>query len=169
LEEEFKQISIKDDQIRVAFVPTARQIEWHCVREDYMAKALLNREKSPFRGAISESKRAWIIWHFDLSEKKSKVQRVVLLDKDERERNVKELIVLLRVAQWQAKASGIKFVIVWNPCDEVQEASRRLAERFEGTRTKIEDRESSIPALRRRNEKPTDKTIWEHNEYYAWC
>lgn len=169
LEKEFTQPSKKEDQIRVAFAPNAHQIDWHLIREDYMAKALFDRGKSHVRGAISESRRAWLIWHFDFVEKKSKVQRVVLLNKDERERNVKEVAALLRFAQWQAKARGLNHVIIWNPCDEVQEAASLLADKFEGTKVTIEDRDSSIPALRRRNEESTDDIVWEHNEYYAWC
>jgi hypothetical protein len=169
LDKEFAQPSKQDDRIRVAFTPNAHQIEWHLLREDYMAEALFNREKSPVRGAISSSRRAWLIWYFDLFAKKSKVQRIVLLDKDERERNVVEVAALLRFAQWQAKARGINHIYIWNPCDEVQEAGHLLATKFEGTSVKIEDRDSSIPALRRRNEESTDEIIWEHNEYYAWC
>lgn len=166
---EFARPSKTDDEIRVAFTPTVQQIEWHLVREDYMAKTLFEREKSTIRGAISETRRVWIIWHFDLVEKKSKIQRIVILDKEERERNVTEIAALLRFAQWQAKARGIDHVIIWNPCDEVQQAGQLVAENFDGTRAEVVDRDSSIPALRRRNEESTFKIVWEHNEYYAWC
>lgn len=169
LEKEFAQLVEPNDRIHIAFTPTAHQIQWHLIREDHTAKALFDREKSPCRGAIAKSRRAWLIWYFDLVEKKCKVQRIVLLDKHERERNVSEIAALLHFAQREAKSWAIDQVIVWNPCDEVKEAGYLLAERFEGTDARIEERDSSIPALRRRNEVSTDKVVWKHNEYYAWC
>lgn len=169
MEKEFANTTDMGDQVRVAFNPTAQQIDWHLVREDHMAEALHGRGESPSRGAISESRRAWLIWYLDFVEKKCKIQRVVLLDRHERERNVKEIAALLRFAQWQAKSHGIKKVIVWNPCDEVQQAGQLLAQEFDGTHVITEERDSSIPALRHRNEKLTEEVVWVHNEYYAWC
>jgi len=158
-----------DDKIRVAFIPSFEQISWHLAREDYMAKALHDGDKSPVRGVISQSRRAWLIWHFDFVERKLKVQRIVLLDRSERERNVKELVALLRFAQWQARARGIERVVVWKPCDEIKQAADLLADRYSETKSILEDRDSSIPSLRRRWGLPTDAISWEHNEYYAWC
>jgi hypothetical protein len=169
LEKEFAQPSNVNDWIRVAVTPTADQISWHMVREDYMGRALFGREKCNIRGAISESRRAWLIWHFDFVEKKSKVQRIVLLDKDEQERNVKELAALLRFTQCQAKARDINIVTIWNPSQEVERAADLIAKEYGDMKATVEDRDSSIPSLRRRRDQPSDTIAWEHNEYYAWC
>ncbi|TLD30002.1 putative Xaa-Pro aminopeptidase P [Venturia nashicola] len=169
LEKEFAQPVESDDHIYIAFTPTAHQIQWHLVREDHMAKALFGREKAACRGAIAKSRRAWLIWYFDFVEKKCKIQRIVLLDKHERERNVSEIVSLLCFTQQEARRRNIERVIVWNPCDEVEEAGRLLAANFGGIVAKIEERDSSIPALRRRNDEATEKVVWKHNEYYAWC
>lgn len=169
LENGFAQPVEPDDHIRIAFAPTAHQIQWHLVREDHMAKALFARGKPACRGAVAKSRRAWLIWYFDLVEKKCKIQRIVLLDKHEHERNVSEVAALLLFTQREAKSQGIDKVILWNPCGEVEEAGHFLAESFKGTDAIIEERDSSIPALRRRNEESTENVTWKHNEYYAWC
>lgn len=158
-----------DDSVHIAFLPTAHQIQWHLVREDHMAKALFAQEKSAYRGAIAKSRRAWLIWYFDHVEKKCMIQRIVLLDNDERERNVTEVASLLHFAQQEAESRCIEKVIIWNPCHEVEQAGRLLAGKFEGTNAEIEERSSSIPALRRRNKESTDNVVWKYNEYYAWC
>ncbi|QDS70304.1 hypothetical protein FKW77_008173 [Venturia effusa] len=169
LEKEFSQPVEPDDHIHIAFTPSVHQIQWHFVREHYMAKALFDREESSCRGAIAQSRRAWLIWYLDLVERKCEVQRIVLLDKHERERNVSEVVNLLRFAHQEAKPWGINQVIVWNPSEDVTEAGRRLAEKFEGIESKIEERDSSIPALRRQHGESTANLHWKHNEYYAWC
>ncbi|KAE9967444.1 hypothetical protein EG328_008186 [Venturia inaequalis] len=170
LEKEFSQPpGDSDHHIHIAFTPTAHQIQWHLARQDHMENALFAREKSTCRGAMAKSKRAWLIWYLDHAEKKCKIQRIVLLDKHERERNASEVAALLFFALREARAQGIGEVVVWNPCGEVEGAGRLLGEKFEGVGVKMEERDSSIPALRRWNGEATGDVVWKYNEYYAWC
>jgi hypothetical protein len=153
---------------RVAFLPTYSQACWHFAREEIMGKHLASRVPE-VKGAISESGKAWMYWHYELIEKKLKVQRVVLLDRAERERNVHELTLLLSEAIRFANDWELGQVIVWNPCEELQEAAQAVTmEGVEVSVTLEERKSSSIPSLRMRGGSGTDVT-WHANEYYAWC
>jgi hypothetical protein len=155
-------------EVKVAFLPTYDQARWHFAREEIMGKHLASRIPT-IKGAISESGKAWMYWHHDLIEKKLKVLRVVLLDQTARGRNIEELILLLRQAVKSAVDWELEQVIVWNPCEEVQEAAQAVASKDAGFTVTLEERKSSsIPSLRMRNGSGAVVT-WHANEYYAWC
>lgn len=167
LESELQQIPT-NDKTHFAFLPTLEQIGWHNAREDLNAKYMLDHLRCA-RGVRSESGRAWILWHVDDPEGKLKLQRVVLLDKHERERNIRELVALLSFTEMFARSSRALTVLIWNPMEEVAEAARLMVEQCEGVKMKIEEREGSIPSVRLRYGRAQDDLVWESNEYYAWC
>jgi hypothetical protein len=155
---------------RVAFLPTFAQASWHFAREEVMS-TYLDSQPPDIKGAVTSSGMAWMYWHYELGDKKLKIQRVVLLKRGEaeHERNVQELSLLLLEALKVAKDWNLKQVIVWNPCKELQEAAHRVASRNDALSMKLEERTtSSIPSLRMRNGSKEEVT-WLANEYYAWC
>jgi hypothetical protein len=153
---------------KIAFLPSYSQACWHFARDEIMGKHLASRAPD-VKGAISESGKAWMYWHYELVEKKLKVQRVVLLDRTEREGNVHELTLLLHEAVRSAFDWELTQVIIWNPCVELQEAAQALASEDLGLSVKLEERKSSsIPSLRMRGGLGPEVT-WHANEYYAWC
>jgi hypothetical protein len=168
LQSDIEQLS-SGGKICFAFDPRCEIISWHNKREDLNAQLLHGRWETRFRGAVAESGKAWIMWHFDEVEKKLKVQRIVVLEKHEQDRNVQEIASLLRFAQWVAKASDISAMLIWNPDEVTISASQMLMCKFNQTKMRIEDRECSIPAARRRYDEAQDNIVWEANEYYAWC
>lgn len=161
---------------RIAFWSTYNQAAWHFAREEYKAKHAQHgtpkgKVAGPIpkvKGAISESGKIWLYWHHDLVESKLTIQRLVIVDKDELERNSKDLEVLLSEALREAFDWDIRKVIVWSPCKEVVEAVKNLEHESEGLRITFEKREkSSVPSLRVHGGK-YDVT-WVANEYFAWC
>jgi hypothetical protein len=154
--------------VRVAFSPTYPQACWHFTREELNGKETISRTPD-IKGAISVSGQAWVYWHYDFIEKKLKVQRVVLIDRTQYERNVQELGTLLFQALGTAMEWGLEQVIIWNPCEELEKAAHALALKDNNLDVVVEERESSsIPSLRIRGGK-SDDVIWHANEYYAWC
>jgi hypothetical protein len=159
----------KNGNVHYAFSPKPEMIAWHIKREDLNASLIHGRWKTRFRGAISASRRAWVIWHFDEIERKLKMQRIVTLDKNEFDRNVQELAALLRFAQWVAKGSGVTTTLIWNPDKETIAAAELLASAYTQMQMTIEDRQGSLASIRRRFGEPQQGANWEANEYYAWC
>ena len=157
------------DKTYFAFLPTCETIAWHIKREDLNASLIHGHWKTRYRGVISESRRAWLIWHFDEIECKLKVQRIVTLDRDERKRNTQELAALLRFAQWTAKGSGITSVLIWNPDEETVAAAELLRSHYDRMRVSIAERSGSLACARRRDDVWQDDLCWVANEFYAWC
>jgi hypothetical protein len=159
----------EDGNVHYAFVPKGDLMAWHIKREDLNASLIHGHWKTRFRGALAASRRAWIIWHFDEVPGKLVIQRIVTLDKDEHERNIQELAALIRFAQWVAKGSGVMTALIWNPDDAAIAAAELLASAYDQMRMKIEDRQGSLAAVRKRFGEPMDGMVWNANEYYAWC
>ena len=121
------------------------------------------------RGAVAESGRAWIVWHFDEIDHKLKVERIVVLDKHEKERNIQELAVLIWFCQVVGKWSAFMTTTIWNPSEEVMKAIDILKSGYDQMQIKVEDREGSIPCARQRFGDTSESLNWLANEYYAWC
>lgn len=161
--------SVANSRPCFAFIPRHEMILWHNKRENLNASFIHGRWETRQRGVISESGRAWLIWHFDEVEHKLKVQRIVILDRDAQERNIRELAAMLRFAQGMGKEFGFMTMEIWNPDKVVIAAAELLASHYVGTQIVIKNRESSIASMRLKSDAPQDSVTWEANEYYAWC
>jgi hypothetical protein len=149
-----------------AFLPTYLQACWHFSKEDF--KGTQGDKVPETKGAISPSQNVWIYWFHNTTESKLKIQRVVVLDSSNKERNIEELTSLLRQAAKEARQWGIKEVIFWNPREEVRLAAEKVA-KGGGIMVKEEERmESSVPCLRWKRGRKED-VVWDCNEFYAWC
>ncbi|KAF2418990.1 hypothetical protein EJ08DRAFT_702884 [Tothia fuscella] len=155
------------NQTRIAFLPTYEQACWHWSKEQFHVAS--RGEISEIKGAISASGNVWMYWYHDVDGGKLKIQRIVILDREDEERRIDELALLLQQAVKEASGWGIKKVIVWNPCEEVRVAARRIGE-TEGIGIEEEERQvASIPSLRWKRGRKNEKIVWDSDEFYAWC
>jgi hypothetical protein len=157
-----------NEDTHYAFVPSYETISWHMKREELNVEMIHGHQRKRPQGAISDSGRTWLIWHFDEVEKKLKIQRIVILDKHEHDRNLREIAGLIQFAQFVGKTSGFSTMLIWNPGEVTRAVAELLASKYD-VKISIEDREGSIPCARRRYDQAQDGCMWEVNEYYAWC
>jgi hypothetical protein len=153
---------------QLAFLPSFHQACWHYAKEEYMHKQ--SGQPPTIKGAISTSGRTWMYWYHDIGASKLKIQRVVLLDQGEHQRNEEELYLLFRQALKCAADWNIKKVIAWRPCDDVRRAALKVESAINAVTVRFEEREnSSIPSLRMVESRGGESIEWDANEYYAWC
>lgn len=173
----FQTLAADHQKTHVAFLPSYPQIAWQLAREQFMAGVLHKREIK-YRGAITNSGKSWVYWDHDWREGKLKIMRLVTLDHDPEtglkileENKIVEVLELLRAAAAEAIEWNLKKVLIWNPSGTVTRGTKAFHNYHEEDVDVIWDEryEGSIPSFRWKEGKSTDNTVWDFNEYYAWC
>lgn len=156
----------------VAFKPDLPQLEWHFMREDFLAE-VLGREQPDIKGAIDARTGVAVIWVRTYAAEKSgwhlsilytHVPHQTTLSHDDLQRSLSAL--LLR-AQFEAtKWDLIGGVEVWDPSALVVDATKAIAH-GEDIRV-IERDQEHICSLKWVGQEPKD-VVWLQNERYVWC
>ncbi len=133
-------------------------------------------------GAITLSRRTWILWTHDWRDKRLRILRIPRLCDDEneevraglvapREQDVDDVEALLEAAVAEADRCGLSKVVVWNPDDAVRAACKGLADKnVEGVKLVFEGcLDGGRPLVRARGGKKVPAVVWEENYGYCWC
>lgn len=173
----FQRLAADHTKTHVAFAPDFAQISWQLAREDFMTGAL-HAKQITNRGAITHSGRGWVYWDHDWKTKQLKILRFVLLEVDpttnfvvSEDRKVWEVLELLQAAAAEAAAWGLKKVLVWNPDATTTRGIKAFHDFHErGVDVIFDERkDTAIPSFRWKGAHGTGDTVWEDNQYYAWC
>jgi len=155
----------------VAFQPDMRNLQWHFMREEFLAESL-DREKPQVKGAVDQNTGIALIWVRTYSEDSSDWHLSVLyvhipesvVHTDETR---KSLSALLLRAQYEAHiwdmADGVE---VWDPRREVVEAAQAIAY---GHEVQVISRDQEHICSLKWNGSDAGDVVWLANERYAWC
>lgn len=178
LKAKFTQLAADQTKTHVAFAPDFAQISWQMAREDFMTETLHNKSVER-RGAITASGDSWVYWIHDWREKTLKILRIVTdaaAEEEEEgssteEQRIWDIVELLRAAAAEAAAWGLKKVLLWNPDGTVTRGIKGFHNFHENEVDVIFDErpDTAIPSLRWQGGRSTADTVWEDNQYYAWC
>ncbi len=183
----------------VALAPDLATMQWHHVREEFVAKEVFGKE-SVVKGAVTgeQPNRVWCYWTkgwYNPDAQQSKdttlhILRVVIeneelgtgdepdfqqrLQRGDRDAStvVDQIASILRAAQNEAQQWNIADVEVWAPSAAIVAAAKVLH-----PDAAVEQRDSgSIPCLRWYGELSSsskgsllENITWVGNEKYAWC
>ncbi|KAI1089079.1 hypothetical protein F5B19DRAFT_388304 [Rostrohypoxylon terebratum] len=166
LEEEFRKSELTSDSTLLTVLPTPDMISWLYTRADFMNATLAGKTLEA-KGSICESAGSWVYWFHDLHAHKMTIQRVKLPKDQDSETTTQALAAVLLSAVEEAARWSTTKVIVWNPGQEIKNATKYLAEEF-GIEVEEEERGSSnIPCLRWKGDEKRKTRVFP-NEYYAW-
>ncbi|KAL0949470.1 hypothetical protein HGRIS_009523 [Hohenbuehelia grisea] len=156
----------KDGTTHVTFLPSFAQVDNHFTKEDFIAKTLMRPEVRR-RGAITEDGKAWVYWYHDLRAKDLKIQRIACADSEDKARDIGRL---LGAALAEAEEWGLQKISVWNSKDYDKAAILAVVDSSAGgVRVAFEERMDSSVCSFRWKDGQERTTIWDNNEYYAWC
>ncbi|CAG8974923.1 hypothetical protein HYALB_00006710 [Hymenoscyphus albidus] len=154
----------------LAIYPDAQTIEWHHLRESFMASKLFpNRPLPTINGAISTGdpgSRVWIIFTRVFGDK-FYILRLVMEDSTDSASNAEKLSSVLNIAREEAAKWDLNSVVLWNVSDVVKNLLARARVAYQS-----EERETdSIPSLMwyGDGEGGPDAVEWVANEKFAWC
>ncbi|KAK4164666.1 hypothetical protein QBC43DRAFT_317306 [Cladorrhinum sp. PSN259] len=164
-------VTSRKDKTHVAFLPDWEQMSWHFAKVDYMAKLMGNGREVVNRGARTNDGKNWILWDHDLRGNKLQVLRLVLSEEstDDEKKKGEDVKLLLSAALKEAVEWELKKVVIWQPLALLSMAAVLLWGENPKFKLTFEQREDgSIPSLRWKCGEKME-TVWEDNEYYAWC
>lgn len=179
----FQRLAEDETQTHVAFAPDFAQISWQLANEDFVTKVMHPNKPVSHRGAITHNGRSWVYWKFDWRAKQLSILRFVLLEEDHvdahgtghhsvsEETKAWDVLELLQAAAAEAAAWGLKKVVVWNPNDTTTRGIKGFHNVHEQEVDVILDerKDAAIPSLRWKGGLGVGETVWEDNQYYAWC
>lgn len=173
----FQRLAADHTRTHVAFAPDFAQISWQLAREDFMT-GVMHAKHITHRGAITHSGRSWVYWEHSWKTKQLKILRFVLLEVDpatgyviSEEKKAWEVLELLQAAAAEAAAWGLKKVLVWNPDAATTTGIKGFHDLHEQEVDVIFDerKDAAIPSFRWKGGHGTEDTVWQDNQYYAWC
>lgn len=170
LKAKFARLAVDKAKTHVAFAPDFAQISWQMAREEFIAGVLFEKAVER-RGAITIDGRSWVYWIHDWREKKLKILRIVTDTESTEEQKIWDVVELLRAAAAEASAWEFTKVLLWNPDGTVTRGIKGFHNFHENQVDVIFDerKDSSIPSLRWKKGRSTGDTVWEDNDFYAWC
>lgn len=159
---------------RVAFLPTFAQACWHFGTEELVGE-VVRSEPPLIKGSVipnAQIPRCWLYWVHDFKDNHLVILRAVVNsgDGDSNKNDVKkDLAALLHTATVEARKWSFTHVIVWNPPEELIDATE-MRKPIDVEKYDVHSRDSSISCLRwRRGEKSKDEIVWDINEKFCWC
>jgi hypothetical protein len=160
------------DEVRLAFLPTYNQAEWHFACEDFMSSKLFNTSRKPsIKGAMAKCGRAWAYWVHDFNDDKLILLRLHAESgtPDTTSPGALPLQVsivdILWAAQQEAHSWELEKVVVWDPSPLVLAACKEVLGRELAPRRRAD---GSIPCLRWKGGE-NKKVDWVYIEKYSWC
>jgi GNAT superfamily N-acetyltransferase len=165
----------KDGKIHVALIPNHDTMQWHHMREDFVAGKIFGKSPS-IKGAIAgePGSRIWAIWTRAFygplkpdSGNTLHILRLVIEDETDTKQNAAKLKAILEIAQAEAKEWQVGHVELWNPTEVV----KKLVQMTGSEHSEVEREEESIASLMWYGEGSgnTDEIEWVGNEKYGWC
>jgi GNAT superfamily N-acetyltransferase len=165
----------RDGKIHVALVPDHDTMQWHHMREDFVANKIFGK-KPTIKGAIcgEPGSRIWAVWTRAFygpikpeSGNTLHILRLVIEDEKDTDENADKLKAILEIAQGEAKEWQLNHVEVWNPT----EITKKLIQRTGLEHTEVEREEESIASLMWYGEGSgkSDSIEWVGNEKFGWC
>ncbi|TGZ81087.1 hypothetical protein EX30DRAFT_341060 [Ascodesmis nigricans] len=159
----------RNNEFRVAVVPSFDIISWHFGSEEYTGKIITDK-KPEIKGAKSGD--VAITWVHDYNKNLLFILRVSYLSKaDEgKKERVGALAGLLDAAVSEAQKWGFKAVVAWNPDEQLSRAAEQLGKTLGSVDVVFEDRDKdNIPALRWEGAQHAGKIEWWDIVKYTWC
>lgn len=181
----------RDPAVLIALAPDLRTMQWHCAREDFVAKEMFDKLPE-VRGAIvqgQEGPRVWSIWTRTFGKDKDghtlNILRIVIEGEEEPKRKtlgqepsisslgssdqqrVLAAASVLQAARQEAAAWKMQDVQIWNPTPLATLAVKHL----DPSAVLIHRDAESIASLRWRSPgiDPGLGVRWIVNEKFGWC
>ena len=159
----------------MALVPDHDTMQWHHMREDFVANKIFGK-KPTIKGAIcgEPGSQIWAVWTRAFygpikpeSGNTLHILRLVIEDEKDTDENADKLKAILEIAQGEAKEWQLNHVEVWNPT----EITKKLIQRTRLEHTEVEREEESIASLMWNGEGSgtSDSIEWVGNEKFGWC
>ncbi|KAK2627685.1 hypothetical protein QTJ16_002331 [Diplocarpon rosae] len=163
----------KDGKTHVALIPNHDCMQWHHMREDFVASRIFGKTPAVKGALIGEpGSRVWAIWtrafYGPLNSKSGNtlhILRLVIEDEADTEENAQRLKGILAFAQSEAKEWQLNAVDVWNPSDTLKKLVKRTAIEAEFV---VRDKES-IASLMWYGDGEAADVNWVWNEKFGWC
>lgn len=155
----------KDGRKHLKVLPDIALTSWHLAQAKLSAIALTceRNGRVEFQGA--RYRKVWAWWAPDHRNHCLYIGRIHIPQSNGL---VRQLRALLTAAMIEALISGLREVIIWDPCDQVVKAAQSLRQRFQnGVDAVKEDRLDMIPCVRWLNGQERN-VVWREKDYASW-